>query len=159
MLHQPRPLARQARRQRAQGIEIEEKVWRLYVNGRRQVAIARQLNLSESRVSRYVARRLQRIEENAPCNPDELVIMREHLAEALWATVAETHPDTREGTCQVTIPATVPMLSVRLKVLDQLARLYGVNSSPQLQSEKHQVYAAPPEIAAAVNERIQALHG
>ena len=77
MHRQPRPLARQARRQRAQGIEIEEKVWQLCVTGKRQTAIAAHLNLSESRVSRYVSRRLQRIEENAIRTPDQLAYMRD----------------------------------------------------------------------------------
>jgi len=159
MLHQPRHLARQARRQRAQGIETEEKVWQLYVTGKRQAAIARQLKLSESRVSRYVARRLQRIEEHAPCNPDELAIMRERLAAALWAMVAETHSDTWGESCQVAIQATAPMLSIRLKALDQLARLYGVNLPAQPHGEKAQPYTTPQEIAATVNQRILALHG
>ena len=91
MYRQTRPLARQARRQRAQGIEIEEKNWQLYISGRRQVVIAAELNLSESRVSRNVARRLQRIEENAPHSAKELTVMRAiHSArlEAIYADAA-----------------------------------------------------------------------
>lgn len=165
MHRQPRPLARQARRQRAQGIEIEEKVWQLYVTGRRQTAIAGQLHLSESRVSRYVARRLQRIEENAPCNPAKLAVMRELIAARLEATIAETHQhpeivhDASGELGIVTIPATVPMLAVRLKALDQLAKLYGLNMQSQPNQESAKPYMTPPEIAAAVNERILALHG
>ena len=137
MHRQPRPLARQARRQRAQGIEIEEKVWQLYATGRRQAAIARQLNLSESRVSRYVARRLQRIEKNAASNPDELAFMREQLAVCIWGTIAETHlrPDSVSGkgggpVMAKKMEASAPMLAVRLKALDQLAKLYVLNLPP-----------------------------
>lgn len=165
MLHQPRPLARQARRQRAQGIEIEEKVWQLYVSGRRQRVIAAQLQMSESRVSRYVARRLQRIEENAPRSSDELSLMRELLAARLEATIAETyqHPkyvdNTNEEPVIAATPVSAPMIAVRLKALDQLAKLYGLNLPPQLHIEKSQLHATPVEIAATVNQRILALHG
>lgn len=43
--------------------------------------------------------------------------------------------------------------------MDQLAKLYGVSLPPQLHSEKSQFYTTPLEIAAAVQERILALHG
>ena len=138
MHRQPRPLARQARRQRAQGMETEEKVWQLYVTGRRQTAIAGQLKMSESRISRYVARRLQRIEENAASNPDELAFMRKQLAVCIWATIAETHlrPDSVSGKGRGPVmakkmEASAPMLAVRLKAFDQLAKLYGLYKQSQ----------------------------
>jgi len=165
MHRQPRPLARQARRQRAQGIEIEEKVWQLCVTGKRQTAIAAHLNLSESRVSRYVSRRLQRIEENAIRTPDQLAYMREIIAARLEATIEATHPnpeivfDASGQPAPVEIPATAPMLAIRLKALDQLAKLYGLNMQSQPHQESVEPYATPPEVAAAVNEWILALHG
>ena len=166
MHRQTRPLARQARRQRAQGIETEEKVWRLYVTGRRQAAIAGQLHLSESRVSRYVARRLQRIEENAPCNPAKLAVMRELIAARLEATIEETYTDieakdAQTGEVQIMRGvSSAPMLAVRLKTLDQLAKLYGLNMQSQPHQENVEPYATPPEeIAARVSQRILALHG
>jgi predicted transcriptional regulator len=161
---QPRPLARRARRQRAQGIETEEKVWTLYVKGKRQATIASELGLSKSRISRYVARRLQRIEENAPCAPEELACMRELIADRLEATIEETYVDQEiidEETGEKQLeraPATPRMLAVRIKALDQLARLYGFNLPPQPHSEKPQPFSAPLEIAAKVNQRILALH-
>ena len=165
MYRQPRPLARQARRQRAQGIEIEEKVWQLCVTGKRQTAIAAQLKLSESRVSRYVSRRLQRIEENAIRTPDQLAYMREIIAARLEATIEATHPnqeivfDASGKPAPVEIPTTAPMLAIRLKALDQLAKLYGLNMTSQPPTENVKPYMTPPEIAAAVQERILALHG
>ncbi len=165
MHRQPRPLARQARRQRAKGIETEERVWQLCVTGKRQTAIAAHLNLSESRVSRYVSRRLQRIEENAIRSPDQLAYMRELIAARLEATIEATHPspeivfDASGKPSQVEIQATPPMLAIRLKSLDQLAKLYGLNMQSQPNQESAKPYMTPPEIAAAVQERILALHG
>jgi predicted transcriptional regulator len=162
---QLRSLARQSRRQQARGIEIEEKVWRLYITGKRQTAIAAQLQLSESRVSRYVAHRLHHIEQNAPRNPDELAVMRELIAARLESTIEETYRHTKSvdhasgKLSLVTKPATAPMLAIRLKAMDQLAKLYGINLPPQLHSEKSQLYTTPLEIAAKVNQRILALHG
>lgn len=166
MHRQPRPLARQTRRQRAQAIEIEEKVWQLYITGRRQTAIAGQLNLSESRVSRYVARRLQRIEENAPCNPTKLAVMRELIAARLEATIEETYTDIEAKDAQtgevqiIRGVSSAPMLAVRLKTLDQIAKLYGLNMQSQPNQENEKPYATPPEeIAARVSQCILALHG
>jgi len=165
MHRQPRPLARQARRQRAQGIEIEEKVWQLCVTGKRQTAIAAHLNLSESRVSRYVSRRLQRIEENAIRTPDQLAYMREIIAARLEATIEATHPnpeivfDAGGKPAPVEIPATAPMLAIRLKALDQLAKLYGLNMVSQPHTENVMPYLSPPEVAAAVQEHILAMYG
>lgn len=144
MNRQPRPLARQARRQRAHGIEIEDNVWQLYVSGKRQVAIANELNISESRVSRYVSRRLQRIEENAPHSAEKLKVMR-HIMNARLESIYEEAgrlEDSYKG------------IMIRLKTLEQMARLNGLN----LERSCHTAvpppapYSSPPEIAKAVQQ-------
>jgi hypothetical protein len=151
MKSQPRPLARRSRLQRAQGIEIEEKVWQLYVSGHRQVAIASRLNLSESRVSRYVTRRLQRIEEKAPHSAKELAVMRFIMNERLESIYAEaaSMEDRYRG------------MMLQLKTLEQMAKLNGLNleSSNRAIVPQPPPYATPPEIAALVRERILKMHG
>ena len=154
MNRQPRPLVRQARRQRAQGLEREERIWQLYASGKRQVAIAAELKLSEGRVSRRLHRRLEKIEEGAQHSPEDLAMMRERLAGLLWSTVESTfETDEYEPT-----PA---MLIVRLKGLDSLAKLYGIYPKPMPKQQRHESAprATPAEIATAVRERIQAWSG
>lgn len=162
MFHQPRQLARRTRLQRAQGIEIEERVWQLYVSGWRQVAIAAELGLSESRVSRYLKRRLERIEQEALHSPQELAAMRERLAAGIWATIEETYIKPtitdREGN-EVEMPYPANMLMVRLKALDQLAKLYGLNLECQPRRENVTPYVTPPEIANRVKGMLLELHG
>jgi hypothetical protein len=150
MNRQPRPLARRSRRQRAQGIEIEERVWRCYIAGKRQVAIAAELNLSESRVSRYIARRLQRIEENAPHSAKELTVMRAILnarLEAIYAEAARMEDHYRG-------------IMLQLKTLEQMAKLNGLNlgNSNRAVMPQQPPYAMPHEIAATVRERLLTLH-
>ena len=151
MNRQPRPLVRQARRQRAQGLEREERIWQLYASGKRQVAIAAELNLSEGRVSRHLHRRLEKIEESAQHSPEDLAMMRERLAGLIWSTVESTF-ETDE--CEPT-PA---MIMVRLKGLDSLAKLYGLYPKPMPKHQRHESApsATPEQIIAAVRERIQA---
>ena len=150
MHRQPRPLARRSRLQRAQGNEIEEKVWQFYVSGRRQVAIAAELSLSESRVSRYVARRLQRIEENAPHSAKELTVMRaiqNARLEAIYADAASME-DRYRG------------IMLQLKTLEQMAKLNGLNleNSNRATAPQQPPYATPSEIATVVREHILTLH-
>jgi hypothetical protein len=159
MNSQPRPLARQARRQRAQGIEIEEKVWTYYVAGTRQVSIAAKLGLSETRVSRYLKRRLERIEQEAQQSPQELAAMRERLAAGIWAAVAESHIKPTvldEQGNELEIPAAPQMLMIRLKAFDQLAKLYGLNMESKPQREDVKPYSTPPEIAEEIRKLILA---
>ncbi|GEM_PF-2387507 len=89
MFHQPRQLARRARIQRVQGIEIENQAWKLSVKGMKQVEIANQLGISPTRVSRYLSRRMNRIEESAPQAPAELAVMRAIVNARLECIYAE----------------------------------------------------------------------
>lgn len=162
MPHQPRPLARRSRLQRAQGVEIEEKVWQCYISGKRQVGIAAELDMSESRVSRYIHRRLEKIEQGAQHSPEELTIMRERIAAGIWATVEETHAKPtvldRESN-GVEMPSPPALLMVRLRAFDQLAKLYSLNLECQPCRENVTPYATPPEIASRVKGMLLELHG
>lgn len=151
MHHQPRPLARRSRLQRAQGIEIEDRVWKCYSAGKRQVAIAAELNLSESRVSRYIARRLQLIEENAPRSVEELTVMRALQNRRLETIYAEASM----------IEDRFRRLMLQLKTLEQVAKLNGLNleSSNRAANPQPVTCSTPAEIADIVQQRILELHG
>lgn len=151
MNRQPRPLARQSRRQRVHAIKIEESVWQLYASGKRQVAIATELNISESRVSRYVARRLQRIEENAPHSSEKLNVMRYTMNARLESIYADA------GMMKDSYRA----IMIRLKTLEQMAKLNGLilERSCHTGAPQPPPYSAPPEIAETVRQWILKIHG
>ena len=142
---QPRQLVRRTRRQRAHGLEIEERVWKLSLRGMKQVEIAGKLGISTTRVSRYLGRRLNRIEEGAPHAPKELAEMRSLLHERLEAIYSET---VGQGICPRS-------LSVRLKCLDSMAKLHGLNLERPKRTAivPRPPYATPAEIVEAVRAR------
>ncbi len=113
----------------------------------KQVEIAANLGISPTRVSRYLGRRMSRIEVNAPQAPEELALMRCILNERLEAIYTETF---QEPICQRS-------LSVRLKCLDSLAKLHGLNLErpKRTGTMPRQPYATPAEIEAAVRAREQ----
>lgn len=152
MVHQPRQLARRARIQRAQGIEMEEKAWQLSLQGWKQVEIANRLGISPTRVSRYLSRRMSRIEESAPQAPEELAAMRAIQHERLMAIYAEAAQQ----------PVTPQSLGTQLKCLAQIAKLFGLNIEVSSRSRSAMPpaapCAAPEEIAEAVRLRLSEMH-
>ncbi len=165
MNRQPQQLARQSRRQRAHGLEIEEKVWRLYMTGQRQVAIAAQLGVCPSRVCRYISRRLESIEQAAPRTGEEFAAMREQIAAKLWRVVEETHArpgiveDATDEKDIIELTPTPQMLAVRLKSLEQLSRIYGLAMPVVQRNDAAQPYSKPSEIAERVQAMILEKHG
>lgn len=148
MNRQPRQLVRRTRRQRAHGLDIEDRVWRLSLRGLKQIEIARQVGISPSRVSRYLDRRMTRIEEGAPQAPADLAQMRGLLHERLEAIYASTFE-------QPTSPAS---LSARLKCLDSIAKLHGLNrerAKPRQNMPQASV-ATPAEIREVVGKYLRA---
>jgi hypothetical protein len=146
MHHQPSHLARRSRLQRAQGMEIEEKVWRLYVAGDRQVAIAEKLGISATRVSRYLKRCLERIERDAPRSPEKLTEMREIMHDHLEAVYSEA--------CSQ--PESLRSLALRLDCLASIVKLYGLNlegSNRAAMPTQERPYAPPPVIMAELQKR------
>ena len=150
MLRQPRQLARRARRQRVHGIEVEEQAWKLSLEGFKQVQIAERLGISPTRVSRYLARRMTRIEQNAPLSKKELVVMRAMVEARLEATYSEAGslPDRYRGTL------------LQLKCLESMIKLFGLNleSSNRPSTPPTVKPSTPEEIAQAVKERFPAMH-
>lgn len=150
MFHQPRQLARRARRQRVHGIEIEEQAWKLSLQGFKQVEIAARLRISPTRVCRYLARRMRRIEQSAPQSREELAAMRGIVEARLEATYSEAArlPDRLRG------------LQIQLKCLASMAKLFGLNleSSNKPITPKPVPCSTPAEIAEAVKARFPAMH-
>lgn len=154
MNRQPRQLARRSRLQRAQGIELEEKVWRLYVAGKRQVSIAIELELSQTRVCRYVKRRLERIELETPTSPEKLAEMRAIVHSRLEAiyesTFARIYSD--DDSSNLHLPDSPKNLGLRLKTIAAMAKLFGLNlEGPKRPASSPQVrYDTPEEVAEKV---------
>lgn len=150
MLHQPRQLARRARRQRVHGIEIEEQAWKLSLEGFKQVQIAERLGISPTRVSRYLARRMNRIEQSAPLSKKELGVMRAMVEARLEATYSEAGslPDRYRGTL------------LQLKCLESMIKLFRLNleDSNRPATPNPVPCSTPAEIAEAVKERFPAMH-
>lgn len=69
--------------------------------------------------------------EQAPRTPEQLLAVREEIAARLWAAVEQTHGRTdvvgEDGEVTTVEAAPTPqMLAVRLRALEQIAKLYGV---------------------------------
>lgn len=98
--------------------------------------------------------------EETPMTPEEMTTMREEIAARLWVMVEQTHGRTEvtgeDGEVTRVEEAPTPqMLAVRLRALEQIARLYGVygeasaaGSSPALLPHE-----MPAELAVAVRQR------
>ena len=102
----------------------------------------------------------------APQSEMDFTSIREQIGVALWQTVVSTFPDAismadAEKDAEADAPAgpTPPMLSVRLKALDQIAKLYDVVLETPASDHGPLPYATPEEIAVSVRERVLGLYG
>lgn len=94
----------------------------------------------------------------APRSEEDLVALRECVSVALWETVVGTFgvPEaTVEGENEAAAQVPAPMLSVRLRALRQMARLYDVDCQGRVAAaeEVPVACATPEEIAEMVRER------
>ena len=164
----PGRLQRWLRRARALGLrEPEDLVFELHV---RQglpllvVAQALELNLATVRALWEVCRVARAAK--APQSEAEMAALREHLSAVLWQTVEATFPavpllgaeEDDEEEEEPGLP-TPPMLSVRLKALDQIAKLYDVGVVQSAAAGSGPLpYATPEEIADEVRLRVLEMH-
>ena len=163
----PSRLQRWLGRARALGLrEPEDLVFELHV---RQglpllvVAQALDLNLATVRALWEVCRVARAA--RAPQSEAELAALREHLSAVLWQTVEATFPavpllgaEEDEEEEEPGLP-TPPMLSVRLKALDQIAKLYDVGVVQSAAAGSGPLpYATPEEIAEDVRLRVLEMH-
>lgn len=91
----------------------------------------------------------------APRTEGDLVALREHVSVALWETLVETFavPEAEDAE-RAEVPS-ASMVSVRVKALRQMARLYGVDCKGRAAAAAVEPVACarPEEIAEAVRER------
>lgn len=147
----------------------EQAIFQLFVNeGMTFHEISDELDVSYSNVCRLWNRVKEDLAANAPRSPDEMAAMRELINARLEATIratypkAETLPDIDMETGKnITIqpPANAAMMAIRLKALDQQAKLYGVNLEQQPSNESLVPYKTPEEVAETVQRHILEQHG
>lgn len=100
----------------------------------------------------------------APQSEPDFTALREHIAATLWQTVESTFPDVMAAADEdedADPPAapTPPMLSVRLKALDQIAKLYDITLETPASDQGPLPYTTPEDIAVSVRERVLGLYG
>lgn len=159
--------------------------------GRPLREVARALGVDGTLMPELWRRTQRRMAERAPQREVEFTALREQICAALWQTVECTFPKVplpaaphagrelalqmgADGQMELPLrfslppeplptpePPSAPMLTVRLRALDQLAKLYdvGVGRSPSGAEAEEGPYAMPEEIAEAVRLRMLEMHG
>jgi len=159
--------------------------------GRPLREVARALGVDGALMPELWRRTQRRLAERAPQREEEFTALREQICAALWQTVECTFPKVplpaaphagrelalhmgADGQMELPLrfslppeplptpePPSAPMLTVRLRALDQLAKLYdvGVGRSPSGAEAEEGPYAMPEEIAEAVRLRMLEMHG
>lgn len=158
-------LRRWIARRRGLGMTGREMVFELHVRqGRPLVEVAELLEmpLAEARVEWGLLR--AEMAERAPRAEAEFTMLREQLAAGLWTVVEQSQPRERSlddaGREVETAVAPCPrLLALRLRALDQISKLYGVNLERPEEDHSPLPYAAPAEIAQEVRRKVLALHG
>ena len=162
----PSRLQRWLGRARALGLrEPEDLVFELHVRqGLPLLVVAQALDLNLATVRALwelcqVARAAR-----APKSEAELTALREHLGAVLWQTVEATYPSVPLVVAEEEVDEeepgqpTPPMLSVRLKALDQISKLYDVSLAKPAAGAGPLPYATPEEIAEDVRLRVLEMH-
>lgn len=151
-------------RARALGLTLPQIVFELHVRqGLPLLEVARVLELGvEQARELWLQSRAARAAQ-APHSESDFALLREHISAALWQTVEATFPHVmadEEGNedAEPPAPATPPMLSVRLKALDQIAKLYDLSVEQRAAGFAPLPYATPEEIALSVRERVLEMH-
>ena len=160
-------LRRWVRGARVKGLTGTELVFELHVRrglALRKVAKVLRLTLGEVRehwweirVARaaLAPKRERVLPSLAPRSEGDLVALRERVSVALWETVVETFAVPEEVDAERAEMPSASMVSVRVKALRQMARLYGVDSKGRAAAaaEERAGCARPAEVAEAVRER------
>ena len=169
-------------------MEAEEVVVELHVRqGRPLREVARALGVDGALMPELWRRKQRRLAERAPQREEEFTALREQICAALWQTVECTFPKVplpaagavdstlrmgADGQMELPLrfslppvpvltpePPSAPMLTVRLRALDQLAKLYDVGVARSAAETEEGPYVMPEEIAEAVRLRMLAMHG
>lgn len=158
-------LRRNLARLKTLGATNKQVIFELHARqGRPIIEVAAIMGLSYSAVYQHWEAIKADIAANAPTTPEQFTAIRETIDAHLQATIEATYAraevvDEKTGEATVIeMPANPQMLAVRLKALDQRAKLYGVNLEQQAQEGGTPPYAAPDIIAEEVKRKILDLH-
>jgi len=139
-----------------QGLTVPELVHELHVRrGLPLPEVAQVLGLSLEEVRKHRPQRGAASAVRAPESEAEFTGIRERIGVALWETVAATFP---EGTLdaeneEAGAPAPKPpMLSIRIRALKQIEKLYGAGRKKRGDDCVPPTCATPEEIVEAVRE-------
>ena len=152
-------------RVRGLGLTEPEVVFELHVRqGLPLLDVARVLELGLEAVrGLWLQSRASRAAQTPQSEPD-FIALREHIAATLWQTVESTFPDVMsmadaDEDADPPGAPTAPMLSVRLKALDQIAKLYDITLETPASDPGPLPYTTPEDIAVSVRERVLGLFG
>lgn len=161
----PKGLRRWLGRARALGLTAPQLVFELHARqGVPLLEVAHVLELGLETVrGHWLEARTARAAQ-APQTDADFSLLREHLCEVLWQTVEATYPEVvlaAEEGADADAPAasSPPMLSVRLKALDQIAKLYDLSVEQSTPASGPLPYATPEDIAHEVRQRLLEMHG
>ena len=160
----PKGLRRWLGRARALGLTAPQLVFELHARqGVPLLEVAHVLELGLEAVRGHWLQARAARAAQAPQTEADYALLREHLCEVLWQTVEATYPEVvlaaEEAAADAPVASSPPMLSVRLKALDQIAKLYDLGVEQSTPASGPLPYATPEEIAASVRERLLEMHG
>jgi len=160
----PLAVRRWLQRVKTMGLSQRQVIWELHVRqGKPLLEIASILKISLEGVCNHWRHIRESIAENAPKTEADYIAVREELHAVLRQTIEETYQKAKiienGKEIELSMPTCPKMLAIRLKAVDQIARLYGVNQEVQAVGTGTLPYATPAEIMDAVRQRVLALHG
>ncbi len=152
-------------RARALGLTEPQVVFELHVRqGLPLLEVARVLGLGLEAVRELWLQSRAARAALAPQSELDFTSIREHIGAALWQTVEATFPDVMsmadadDEDADPPSPSSPPMLSVRLKALDQIAKLYDITLEQRPAAFAPLPYATPDDIADDVRLRVLEMH-
>lgn len=151
-------------RARALGLTEPQVVFELHVRqGLPLLEVARVLGLDVEAVRELWLQSRAARAALAPQSELDFTSIREHIGAALWQTVEATFPDVMsmadaDEDADPPGPSSPPMLSVRLKALDQIAKLYDITLEQRPAAFAPLPYATPDDIADDVRMRVLEMH-
>lgn len=163
----PGPIARWIESRKLLGLQTHQLCWELHiVQGRSKADTARLLDMSVTRVCQCIDNCEAELLSRQPKTDDDFAKRRLQLSERIQAVHDAACPSPAEltydeGTGKLVEPEPDPrLLAIRLKALEQQAKLWGLNlERPADGGQTIPAYATPAEIAEAVQRRALELHG
>lgn len=149
---------------RALGLTEPQVVFDLHVRqGLPLLAVAQVLGLGLEAVRELWLQSRTARAALAPQSESDYTALREHISCALWQTVEATFPDVMadadaDEDADPPSASSPPMLSVRLKALDQIAKLYDITLEQRPAAFAPLPYATPDDIADDVRLRVLEMH-